>query len=185
MCGAVSGVAERVSSGVTLRRREQQVVQQPQRRRTGCSWCALGLRRDHPPTCHAPLPPGKSAPRQMVTWQCEQLHAHSYDLIRDAHQVVGEKQQSAPSGTRCRPDITVLNAEGKPVASIELVRTHLSKRAVAGREGARHLTIRDSGSGRERHPSPTVSLGSVRISDNQRSAVGVLISAGWLGVAPT
>ena len=67
----------------------------------------------------------------MVTWQCEQLHAHSYDLLQDARQVVGEKQQLAPSGKRCRPDITILDAGGKPLAFIEVVRTHLSKRAVA------------------------------------------------------
>ena len=67
----------------------------------------------------------------MVTWQCEQLHAHSYDLFWDAHQVVGEKQQSAPSGKRCRPDITILNADRNPLAFIEVVRTHLSERAVA------------------------------------------------------
>ena len=67
----------------------------------------------------------------MVTWQCEQLHAHFYDLLPDAHQVVGEKQQSAPSGRRCRPDITVLNACGEPLAFIEVVRTHLSEQAVA------------------------------------------------------
>ena len=67
----------------------------------------------------------------MVTWQCQQLHAHAYDLLRDAHHVVGEKQQSAPSGIRCRPDITVLNADGKPLAFIEVVRRHLSEQAVA------------------------------------------------------
>ena len=67
----------------------------------------------------------------MVTWQCEQLHAHSYDLFRDAHEAVGEKQQSAPSDKRCRPDITILDAGGSPLAFIEVVRTHLSERAVA------------------------------------------------------
>ena len=67
----------------------------------------------------------------MVTWQCEQLHAHSYDLLQEARQVVGEQQQLAPSGERCRPDITILDAGGKPLAFIEVVRTHLSERAVA------------------------------------------------------
>ena len=67
----------------------------------------------------------------MVTWQCEQLHAHFYDLLPDAHQVVGEKQQSAPSGKRCQPDITILNAGAEPLAFIEVVRTHLSEQAVA------------------------------------------------------
>ena len=43
----------------------------------------------------------------MATWQCEQLHAHSYDLLQEARQVVGEKQQLAPSGERCRPDVTI------------------------------------------------------------------------------
>ena len=51
--------------------------------------------------------------------------------VRDAHQVVGEKQQSAPSGKRCRPDITILDAGGNPLAFIEVVRTHLSPQAVA------------------------------------------------------
>ena len=67
----------------------------------------------------------------MVTWQCEQLHAHAYDLLQDARQVVGERLQLAPSGKRCRPDITVLGAGGKPLAFIEVVRTHLSEGAVA------------------------------------------------------
>ncbi|MYD98715.1 MAG: hypothetical protein F4X98_15205 [Gammaproteobacteria bacterium] len=68
---------------------------------------------------------------QMVTWQCEQLHAHSYDLLHGAQQVVGEKQQLAPSGKRCRPDITILDVGEEPLAFIEVVRTHLSDRAVA------------------------------------------------------
>ena len=101
-----------------------------ERQLSGCIWCALGLRREHPPRCHVPLH-GTASSSQMVTWQCQQLHAHAYDLLRDAHHVVGEKQQSAPSGIRCRPDITVLNADGKPLAFIEVVRTHLSEQAVA------------------------------------------------------
>ena len=68
---------------------------------------------------------------QMVTWQCEQLHAHFYDLLRDAQHLGGEKQQSAPGGKRCGPDISILNAGGESLAFIEVVRTHLSERAVA------------------------------------------------------
>ena len=100
------------------------------RQLSGCLWCALGLRREHPPRCHVPLQ-GTASPWQMVTWQCQQLHAHAYDLLPDADQVVGEKQQSAPSGKRCQPDITILNAAGEPLAFIEVVRTHLSEQAVA------------------------------------------------------
>ena len=84
----------------------------------------------------------------MVTWQCEQIHAHSYDLLEEARQVVGEKQQLAPSGERCRPDITILDAGGKPLAFIEVVRTHLSERAVAvANELDIRGAVRDSGSG--------------------------------------
>lgn len=67
----------------------------------------------------------------MVTWQCEQLHADAYDLLGGAYQVVGEKQQPGPSGERCRPDVTILDAGGKLLAFIEVVRTHLSEGAVA------------------------------------------------------
>lgn len=62
----------------------------------------------------------------MVTWQYEQLQAHSYDRLRDVQLVVGEKQQLAPSGKRSRPDITTLDAAGRAVVFIEVVRTHLS-----------------------------------------------------------
>ena len=101
-----------------------------ERKLNGCSWCALGLRQEHPPRCYVPLQ-GTASSWQMVTWPCEQLHAHFYDLLPDAHQVVGEKPQSAPSGRRCRPDITVLDGYGEPLAFIEVVRTHLSEQAVA------------------------------------------------------
>ena len=100
-----------------------------ERRLSGCIWCELGLRREHPPWCHVPFPK-TSKPWQFVTWQCEQLHAHAYDLLDGAHRVVGERQQSAPSGTRCRPDITILDAGGRPLSFIEVVRTHLSERAI-------------------------------------------------------
>ena len=99
------------------------------RRLSGCIWCGFGLRRQHPPTCHIPARTAVS-PWQYVTWQCDQLHAHTYDLLHGAHQVVGERLQSAPSGKRCRPDITILDAASRPLSFIEVVHTHLSERAI-------------------------------------------------------
>ena len=50
--------------------------------------------------------PEMAGPSQIIAWQCERFHAHTYDVLDGATQVVSEKQQSAPqsrSRSRSRP----------------------------------------------------------------------------------
>ena len=56
-----------------------------------------------------------AGPSQIIAWQCEQLHAHTYDVLDGATQVVSEKQQSAPqsrSRSRSRPTTRWRNQYG-------------------------------------------------------------------------
>ena len=53
------------------------------------------------------------------------MHPHSYDVLRGAGLVVMEQYQTSPaSGTRCRPDITVLDTHRQPMAFTEIVRSN-------------------------------------------------------------
>ena len=52
------------------------------------------------------------------------MHPHSYDLLRGAGFVVMEQQQSAPTGGRCRPDLTILDTHRDPLAFVEIVRSN-------------------------------------------------------------
>ena len=91
------------------------------RKLSGCVSCEFGESRDS----HAPTHRGRyREPSQQILWTCERMHPHSYDLLRGAGYVVMEQQQSAPSGGRCRPDITILDTHHKPLAFIEVVRSN-------------------------------------------------------------
>ena len=62
---------------------------------------------------------------KQILWSCEQMHPHSYDLLRGAGFVVLEQNQYSPvDGTKCRPDITVLDTHRQPLAFIEIVRSN-------------------------------------------------------------
>ena len=92
------------------------------RKLSGCVACEFGEGRDS----HAPTHRGSHRePSQQILWPCEQMHPHSYDLLRGAGFVVQEQNQYSPvSGTRCRPDITVLDTHRQPMAFIEIVRSN-------------------------------------------------------------
>ena len=92
------------------------------RKLSGCVACEFGEGRDN----HAPTHRGSHRdPSQQILWSCEQMHPHSYDLLRGAGCVVLEQNQHSPvSGTRCRPDITVLDTRRQPLAFIEIVRSN-------------------------------------------------------------
>ena len=92
------------------------------RKLSGCIECEFGESRDS----HAPTHRGRHRePSQQILWACERMHPHSYDLLRGAGFVVLEQNQSSPvSGTKCRPDITVLDTHRRPMAFIEIVRSN-------------------------------------------------------------
>ena len=52
------------------------------------------------------------------------MHPHSYDLLRGAQHAVMEQLQTAPSGLKYRPDLTILNTHREPIVFIEIVRTN-------------------------------------------------------------
>ena len=89
---------------------------------SGCIVCEFGEGRDN----HAPTHRGSQRePSQQILWPCEQMHPHSYDLLRGAGFVVLEQNQYSPvGGTICRPDITVLDTHRQPLAFVEIVRSN-------------------------------------------------------------
>ena len=91
------------------------------RKLSGCVWCEFGESRDSHTATHRVRHRETS---QQILWTCEQMHPHSYDLLRGAGSVVMELQQSAPIGGRCRPDITILDTNCEPQAFIEIVRSN-------------------------------------------------------------
>ena len=65
------------------------------RKLSGCISCEFGEGRDS----HTPTHRGRHRePSQQALWTCEQMHPHSYHLLRGAGFVVMEQQQSAPIG---------------------------------------------------------------------------------------
>ena len=91
------------------------------RKLSGCISCEFEEARDS----HAPTHRGRHRePSQQVLWTCERMHPHSYDLLRGAGFVVMEQEQSAPIGSRCRPDLTILDTHREPLAFIEIVRSN-------------------------------------------------------------
>lgn len=91
------------------------------RKLCGCSSCEIGRH----PDSHSPAYRGNHhEPSQRILWTCERMHPHDYDLLRSAGSVVMEKYQSSPSGTRCCPDLTILNTHREPMAFIEIVRSN-------------------------------------------------------------
>ena len=52
------------------------------------------------------------------------MHPHRYDSLRGAQQAVMEQLQTAPSGLKCRPDLSILNTHREPIVFIEIVRTN-------------------------------------------------------------
>ena len=89
---------------------------------SGCLACEIGESRDS----HTPLHRGHHrAPSQQILWTCERMHPHAYDLLRGAGYVVMEQNLTSPvSGTRCRPDLTVLDTHRAPMAFVEIVRSN-------------------------------------------------------------
>ena len=91
------------------------------RKLSGCISCEFGEKRHS----HAPTHQGRHRePSQRILWTCEQMHPHSYDLLRGAGSVVMEQQQSAPISGRCRPDLTILDTHRQPIAFVEIVRSN-------------------------------------------------------------
>ena len=92
------------------------------RKLSGCIACEFGESSEG----HSPTHRGHHRePSQQVLWTCERMHPHSYDVLRGAGLVVMEQYQTSPaSGTRCRPDITVLDTHRQPMAFIEIVRSN-------------------------------------------------------------
>ena len=92
------------------------------RKLSGCIPCEFGETRDsHPPSHRG----HHWEPSQQILWTCERMHPHSYDLLRGVGFVILEQNQTSPvSGTKCRPDITVLDTHRQPMAFIEIVRSN-------------------------------------------------------------
>ena len=81
----------------------------------GCGSCSTANRSDHVPSIDRPRPP-----MQQVLWVCESGHHHTIDIFVRAAWCEQERQFTAPSGLRCKPDITIYDAHRNPSVFIEI-----------------------------------------------------------------
>ena len=92
---------------------------------SGCHVCMVDPTARHL-KCPAYLQGVPAAPFfHEIVWGCDLcLRPHNYDLLRGASRVVTEKKQL---GGAIRPDLTILDADGQPLAFIEIKKTNLSE----------------------------------------------------------
>ena len=57
---------------------------------------------------------------QEIVWLCENGHHHTLDIFTNAAWCEQERQVTAPSGLRCKPDITIYDAHRNPCVFIEI-----------------------------------------------------------------
>ena len=81
----------------------------------GCGPFSTANRRDHIPSLDRPRPP-----MQRIVWLCEEGHHHTLDIFTKAAWCDQERQFTAPSGLRCKPDITIYDAHRNPSVFIEI-----------------------------------------------------------------
>ena len=81
----------------------------------GCHSFSSASRRDHIPSLERPR-----APMQKIIWLCEDGHHHTLDIFAKAAWCEQERQFTAPSGLRCKPDITIYDAHRQPCVFIEI-----------------------------------------------------------------
>ena len=81
----------------------------------GCASFSSASRRDHIPSLERPR-----APMQAMVWLCENGHHHTLDIFTKAAWCEQERQITAPSGLRCKPDITIYDAHRQPCVFIEI-----------------------------------------------------------------
>ena len=84
----------------------------------GCLECgplSTANRRDHVPSIDRPR-----APMQEIVWLCSAGHHHTLDIFTKAAWCEQERQFTAPSGLKCKPDITIYDAHRNPCVFIEI-----------------------------------------------------------------
>ena len=84
----------------------------------GCLECgplSAANRHDHVPSLDRPRPP-----MQKILWLCEDGHHHTLDIFTRAAWCDQERQFTAPSGLKCKPDITIYDAHRNPCVFIEI-----------------------------------------------------------------
>ena len=81
----------------------------------GCGTSSEANRCDHVPSIERPRPA-----MQNIVWLCEEGHHHTLDIFTRAAWCDQERQFTAPSGLRCKPDITIYDAHRKPSVFIEI-----------------------------------------------------------------
>ena len=59
-------------------------------------------------------------PMQKILWVCEARHHHTLDIFTKAAWCEQERQFTSPSGSKCRPDITIYNVHRTPCVFIEI-----------------------------------------------------------------
>ena len=88
----------------------------------GCWGCGpLGDNEGHD---HKPYLDRSRPPMQHIIWLCEDGHHHTLDIFANAAWCDRERSVTAPSGLRCRPDITIYDAHRNPNVFIEIRHTH-------------------------------------------------------------
>ena len=88
----------------------------------GCWGCGpLGDNEGHD---HKPYLDRSRPPMQHIIWLCEDGHQHTLDIFANAAWCDRERSVTAPSGLRCRPDITIYDAHRNPNVFIEIRHTH-------------------------------------------------------------
>ena len=81
----------------------------------GCFALSETDRRDHLPSTDRPR-----LPIQEIVWLCEYGHHHTLDILTRAAWCDQERQFTAPSGLRCKPDIIIYDAHRNPCVFIEI-----------------------------------------------------------------
>ena len=107
----------------------------------GCLECgplSAANRRDHAPSLDRPRPP-----MQEILWLCDDGHHHTLDIFTRAAWCEQERQFTAPSGLKCKADITIYDAHRNPCVFIEIKHKNArnNSRQVAQEIGALWLQL--------------------------------------------
>ena len=80
---------------------------------------------------------------QEIVWFCGDGHHHTLDIFTKAAWCEEERQFTAPSGLKCKPDITIFDAHRNPSVLIEIKHKNArnNSRQVAREIGALWLQL--------------------------------------------
>ena len=90
---------------------------------SGCLGCSPTMMSDDEGD-HAPFLSERPWKMQQVALRCENSHVHTLDILANAAWCERERPLTAPSGLRCKPDVTLFNSHRQPCVLIEVRHTN-------------------------------------------------------------